>query len=183
MTIGGVNGSIFINPTYGGATSRRQITQLGYTLGMSLADLPFDNLTINTEYTRINPFVYGHHDPAQTYTSSSYLMGHWMGHNSDLLYDNVNYKILRGLKSELWLAHIRKGSDSYEEQYGNTQLDFLFGRRNTYKYFGINVKYDWLHDVKLEASYKSTAISREQEDSSANTKKFSEFSFGVFFGL
>lgn len=180
MTIGGINGSIFINPTYGGATSRRQRTQLGYTLGLSLADLPVDNLTINTEYTRINPFVYGHHDPAQTYTSSSYLMGHWMGHNSDLLYANINYKILRGLKTELWVAHIRKGSDSYEEQYGDTQPDFLFGRRNTYKYFGINVKYDWLHDVKLETSYKSTAISREQEDSS---NKFSEFNFGVYFGL
>lgn len=183
MTIGGINGSIFINPTYGGATSRRQRTQLGYTLGLSLADLPVDNLTINTEYTRINPFVYGHHDPAQTYTSSSYLMGHWMGHNSDLLYANINYKILRGLKTELWIAHIRKGSDSYEEQYGDTQPDFLFGRRNTYKYFGINVKYDWLHDVKLEANYKSTAISREQEDSSTNTNKFSEFNFGVYFGL
>ena len=47
LTIGGLNASLIINPTYGGATTRRQRTQLGYTLGLSVTDLPIDNLTLS----------------------------------------------------------------------------------------------------------------------------------------
>lgn len=183
MTIGGINGSLLINPTYGGATSRRQRTQLGFTLGMSVADIPIDNLTLDFEYTRINPFVYGHHDPAQTYTSSSYLMGHWMGHNSDLVYADLKYTILRGLRAELWGAYLRKGSNSYAEQYGPVQPDFLFGLRNNYKYFGFNLKYEWLHDLKFETHYKLTSRSIEQDDGSFEDFSISEMSLLVSYGL
>lgn len=183
MTIGGINGSIFINNSYGGATKRRERTQLGYTVGASITDLPFDNLNLNLEYTRINPFVYGHHDPAQTYRNSSYLMGHWMGHNADLFYSSINYRIFRGLQSTFWGAYIRKGSDDYSEQYASTQPPFLFGLRNTYKYFGIDVNYEFLHQLKIEAKFKSTAISSEQDDNSTKEKNFSEISLRLSYGF
>src|SRR4030066_327644 len=126
LTIAGINGSLYIIPNNVDFSNERKRTQLGYTLGLSVTDLPFENLTLTSEYTRINPFVYGHHDPAQTYTNSSYLMGHWMGHNSDLFYLDLKYRFMRGLEANLWGAYIRKGSSDYSDQYtDNFQPDFL----------------------------------------------------------
>ncbi|MBK9285104.1 MAG: hypothetical protein IPM51_12450 [Sphingobacteriaceae bacterium] len=183
LTIGGINGSLFINTSYGGATSKRQRTQLGYTLGSSVNDFPIDNLTFSTEYTRINPFVYGHHDPAQTYTNSSYLMGHWMGHNSDLIYVDLTYRFIRGLQANIWGAYIRKGSGDYSGQYKQPEPDFLFGLRNNYKYFGLNLKYELLHELNIESRFKSTNISSEQNDGSFNDKQIKEFSFSIYYGF
>ena len=70
--------------------------QVGFTFGASVTDFPLDNLTLTAEYTRINPFVYTHFLPAQTYQNASYNLGHWMGNNGDLLYGALNYQIHSG---------------------------------------------------------------------------------------
>ena len=184
LTIGGINGSLFINTTYGGATLRRQRTQLGFTVGLSVTDLPIDNLTFAAEYTRINPFVYGHHDSTQTYRNSSYLMGHWMGHNSDLIYLDLNYRFIRGLEANLWGAYIRKGSSDYSDQYtSNFQPHFLFGLRTNYNYYGLNLRYELLHELNFETRFKLTNISTEQTNGSFIDSQANEFSFSIYYGL
>jgi hypothetical protein len=184
LTIGGIQGPLSYNPEAGIGTERRSRTQLGFTLGLSVNDLPIDNLTLSTEYTRINPFVYGHHDPAQTYTNSTYLMGHWIGHNSDLFYLNVNYRFLRGLQANIWGTYIRKGSSDYSDQYtSNYQPEFLFGLRNDYKYFGVNLKYEILHEFYFETHFRLSKISNEQEDGSFINNSINEFSFAISYGL
>ncbi|OGU38658.1 MAG: hypothetical protein A2315_13215 [Ignavibacteria bacterium RIFOXYB2_FULL_35_12] len=183
LTIGGLNASLAINPTYGGATTRRQRTQLGFTLGLSVTDIPIDNLTLNGEYTKLYPFVYGHHDPAQTYRNSDYLMGHWMGHNSDLIYLDLNYRFLRGLEANLWGAYIRQGSQSYSRQYTQPEPDFLFGLRNNYNYFGLDLKYELIHELSFETSFKLTNISNEQKDGLFMNEQIREYSFLIHYGL
>jgi len=183
LTIGGINGSLFISTTYGGATQRRQRTQIGYTFGLSVTDLPIDNLTLSAEYTRINPFVYGHHDPAQTYTNSSYLMGHWMGHNSDLVYLDLKYRFIRGLEANLWGAYIRKGSSDYSKQYEQPEPHFLFGLRTNYTYYGLNLKYELLHELNFETRFKLTNLSTEQTNGSFFDNQIGEFSFSIYYGL
>ena len=183
LTIGGLNASLVINPTYGGATTRRQRTQLGYTLGLSVTDLPIDNLTLSAEYTKLYPFVYGHHDPGQTYKNSDYLMGHWMGHNSDLIYLDLNYRFIRGLEANFWGSYIRQGSQSYSRQYTQPEPQFLFGLRNNYKYFGFNLKYELLHELNFETRFKLTKISSEQTDGSFLSDKINEYSFSIYYGL
>ena len=184
LTIAGINGSLFIIPNNVDFSNERKRTQLGYTLGLSITDFPFENLTLTSEYTRINPFVYGHHDPAQTYTNSSYLMGHWMGHNSDLFYLDLKYRFMRGLEANLWGAYIRKGSSNYSNQYtDNFQPDFLFGLRNNYKYFGLNLKYELIHELNFETRFKLTKISSEQNDGSFFDDQLKEFSISVYYGL
>jgi hypothetical protein len=185
LTLSGISGTLFVDgqtirDAFGDRESR---TQLGYTVGLSATDLPLDNLTLTTEYTRINPFVYGHHDPAQTYTNSSYLMGHWMGQNSDLFYLELNYRFLRGLQATVWGEYIRKGSSDYSEQYGKHQPQFLFGLKNYYKYFGLNIKYELIHDLNFEAIFRSNAISSEQKSGSFQDNHINEFSFLLYYGL
>jgi hypothetical protein len=182
LTLGGAQGPLSDKPSdyY---SNERDRTQLGFTLGLSLTDLPINNLTVSTEYTRINPFVYGHHDTVQTYTSSGYLMGHWMGHNSDLFYMDIGYRFLRGLKADVWGAYIRKGSSDYSKQYEHPQPEFLFGLRTNYKYLGFNLKYELIHELFFETRYKMTETSSEQSDGSFIDDRINEFAFSIYYGL
>ena len=145
--------------------------------------MPVDNLTITTEYTRINPYVYGHHDPAQTYTSSSYLLGHWMGQNADLIYVEFNYRFLRGLQASIWGEYIRKGSSDYSGQYGDHQPPFLFGLKNYYTYLGLGAKYELIHDLNFEAKLRMNLVSNEQDGGSFEESQKNEFSIGAYYGL
>jgi hypothetical protein len=162
---------------------RRLRTQLGFTAGGSISDLPFNNLTFTVEYTRINPFVYGHHTPAQKYTNSSYLMGHWIGHNSDLLYLRLSYRILRGLQAAVWGEYIRKASEDYSGQYKEPQPEFLFGLKRTFTYAGFDLKYEMIHELNVQASVQFNKISEEQEAGNFIISKTREFSFSLFYGL
>lgn len=185
LTLRGISGTLFVDGetirnAFGDRESR---TQLGYTVGLSATSLPLDNLTLTTEYTRINPFVYGHHDPAQTYTNSSYLMGHWIGLNSDLVYLELNYRFLRGLQATVWGEYIRKGSSDYSEQYGEHQPEFLFGLKTYYRYFGLNIKYELIHDLNFEARFRSNVISSEQKSDTFQDSHINEFSFLLYYGL
>ncbi|MFN3695740.1 MAG: capsule assembly Wzi family protein, partial [Ignavibacterium sp.] len=96
----------------------KQRNQFGYSLGTSLTDLVFDNLTLTLEYTRIFPFVYEHYIQTTTYQNASYNLGHWMGSNGDLIYASINYRFLRGLQATLWTQYIRKGDK------GNAYLQY-----------------------------------------------------------
>jgi hypothetical protein len=185
LTLTGIHGTLFVD---GGTiqnafTDKGVRTQLGFTLGASVADIPFDDLTLTAEYTRINPFVYGHHDPAQTYTNSSYLMGHWMGQNSDLVYGSLNYRILRGLQLTAWGEYIRKGSSSYELQYADFQPEFLFGLKNYYKYFGVDLKYELAHELNFELRYKWSSISNEETAGSFMYDQQNEISVSAYYGF
>jgi len=166
-----------------GEYSRRLRTQLGFTIGGSISDLPLDNLTLTAEYTRINPFVYGHHTPAQTYTNSSYLMGHWIGHNSDLLYLKLNYRIIRGLQVGIWGEYIRKASEDYSGQYKMPQPEFLFGLKRSFRYTGFDLKYEIIHELNVSAKIQFNKVSEEQEAGSYTDTETREFSFSVFYGL
>ncbi len=185
LTLKGINGTLFVDPgTLGNSLEDSRLRpQMACTAGLSVADIPIDNLTLTTEYTRINPYVYGHHDPAQTYTSSSYLMGHWMGHNADLFYVNLNYRFIRGLQADLWGEYIRKGSSDYSGQYKSPQPKFLFGLMNYYKYFGLNLKYELVHDLNFEMRYKLSNISNEQTPGIFENTHIHEFAVSAYYGL
>jgi hypothetical protein len=185
LTLKGLNGTLFVDgQTIINSVNNKDLrTQLGYTLGLSSVDVPFDNLTFTAEYTRINPFVYGHHDPAQTYTNSSYLMGDWIGQNSDLLYLELNYRFLRGLQATAWGEYIRKGSNDYSGEYKSPQPSFLFGLKNYYKYIGLDFKYELIHELNFETRFRVNLESHEQNDGTFKDNQINEFSFLISYGL
>jgi hypothetical protein len=181
LTLRGISGTLIPdNPDVVFDNNRLQI---GYNAGVSLSDLPLDNLDITLEYTKIYPFVYGHHTPAETYTNSSYLMGHWMGHNSDMVHAELNYRFIRGLRMKLWGEYIRKGSPDYSGQYKHPQPEFLFGQKNYFKYFGADLKYELMHELNLEAGFRINSESHEQAADLFDESKVNAFSFSVYYGL
>jgi len=163
---------------------QQQRNQFGFTLGASVTDLPIDNLTLTAEYTRINPFVYSHYIPTQSYKSSSYLMGHWMGYNADLIYGSLNYRFIRGLQATLWAEYIRKGSAGViDQQYEQPQPPFLFGLRNNYTYWGFDIKYEIIHELFVRGKFKSSLVSSEQSDGTFVDNRNNEFSISMHYGL
>ncbi len=168
----------------GAFDSQKQRNQFGYTLGASVTDLPVNNLTFTIEYTRINPFVYSHYIPTQSYESSSYPMGHWMGYNSDLIYGSLNYRFTRGLQATLWTEHIRKGdSGVINQQYEQPQPPFLFGLKKTYTYWGMEIKYEMMSELFLHGKFQSSIISLEQNDNYLIENQINFFSISIYYGL
>lgn len=164
--------------------SYKQRNQVGFTLGSSVTDLPFDNLTLKLEYSKIYPYVYRHYIPTTTYESASYVLGHWMGNNSDQVYVSLKYRIVRGLEAFAWLRYIRKGeAGTADGQYLQPQPPFLFGLRTNYTYLGAQVKYEILHELFVRARYQFTKTSEQQEDLKFIDKSINEFHFAVYYGL
>ena len=159
--------------------------QLGFTLGGSITDLPFENLTAKIEYTKIYPSVYEHYIQTSDYKSSDYILGHWMGQNGDLIYASLNYRILRGLQATVWGQYIRKGDDvNIQQQYNaKPQPPFLFGLRKNYGYLGAEIKYEYTHELFAKLNFQTTNSSIQQEDLSFIDTTLNEFYFSVYYGL
>lgn len=165
-------------------SSEKQRNQLAFSIGASVVDLPVPNLQLTIEYTRTNPFVYRHYIPTQTYESNGYILGHWMGHNADQIYASLEYRIIRGLKTELWFRSIRKGGDGeVEMQYTRPSQEFLFGLDTKHTWWGFNLKYEIFHDMFAELDYQSRKSSKEQLDGSFIGTKTTEFTAALYYGL
>ena len=158
--------------------------QTGFTVGIETIDLPIENLTIGFEYTRINPFVYKNFIQTQTYENHSFLMGHWIGANADIVYGSINYRFLRGFQSTLWGYFIRKGSEgTVEQQYSLPQQDFLFGLKKYYAEIGLRLKYELLHDLFAQAGYVYSWKKIEEIKNNFVINHFDNFSFSLYYGL
>ena len=164
--------------------AEKQVYKFGFTLGSSVADLLVDNLKLTAEYTKIYPSVYTHFIQNQTYESSSYSMGHWIGHNADILYLAARYRIIRGLESKLWTQLIRKGGEGEIKQfYVTPQPEFLFGLNNYFNFFGLDLKYEIIHDLNISINYQYSKISKEEEDGLEISDSYSDLRFALYFGL
>lgn len=163
---------------------QKQRNQFGFTLGGSVTDLPVENLTFTSEFTKIYPFVYSHYIPTQTYESSSYVMGHWMGYNADLIYASLNYRFIRGLQTTLWGEYIRRGGRGVvDQQYLQPQPPFLFGLRNNYTYWGFDVKYEITHELFVRGKFQSSLVSSEQSNGSFIDTRTNQFFASVYYGI
>jgi hypothetical protein len=165
--------------------SIKQRNQLGFTFGGSITDLPIENLTAKIEYTKIYPFVYQHYIQTSDYKSANYILGHWMGHNADLVYASLNYRFLPGFQATAWGQYIRKGEDGNVEQQYNIQPQppFLFGLRKNYGYLGAEIKYEYTHELFAKLNFQTTNSSIQQEDLSFIDTTLNEFYFSVYYGL
>ncbi|MDP2363496.1 MAG: hypothetical protein Q8M94_06965, partial [Ignavibacteria bacterium] len=114
-----------------------------------------------------------------------YSLGHWMGHNADLIYASLNYRVLRGLQATVFGQYLRKGGDGIVQQQYNIQPQppFLFGLRKNYSYLGAEIKYEYTHELFAKLNFQTTNSSIQQEDLSFVDKRLNEFYFSVYYGL
>jgi hypothetical protein len=136
--------------------------QLGFNVGASVTDVFIPELTLNAEYTRVNPFVYNNLIPSQTYTNSGYYLGDWMGNNFDRIILSAKYTPVAKLKCILRYQYIRKGGPgTLDQQYNqgyNTPsylTPFLFDYQYSQQEIFINFSYQWIHNLYLNAYFSS----------------------------
>ena len=157
---------------------------MGYTIGADVINpiIPESELVI--EYTKIDPYVYFHSDDAQFYTNYDYQLGHWIGSNSDQIYLAFTKHIIRGLKVKGWFTYIRRGSrENPEEPRYQDKHTFLWGLRSNFTSWGINVRYEILHDVFASAAYRSLFSNEEQTEDLIVENNNSEFVFMLNYGF
>jgi hypothetical protein len=161
-----------------------QRNQIGFTLGGSITDLPFENTTFTIEYTKIYPFVYNNYNQAETFQNSGYLMGDWIGDNADLIYGAINYRLIRGLQATIWGQYIRKGAEETAEQdQVQPQPPFLFGLRTDYTYFGLTAKYEITHELFAALQYQTTNVSTQQSKPSFPVGRLNEYFVSLYYGI
>jgi hypothetical protein len=157
--------------------------QIGFNFGASITDLILPYLTIGTEYTRINPFVYQNLIPSQTYTNQNYLMGDWIGQNADRLTAWVKYNPMPRLSTKIRLDYIRKGEDgSLENQYyAEPQPGFLSNKVENQKQLLVEFGYEMFNNLNIRATYlKQSGIIRPNLQTAAVPN---EVRFGVSYGF
>jgi hypothetical protein len=155
--------------------------QLGVTIGGSVTDVLLPYLTLGLEYTRIQPFVYRNLLPMQNYTSHDFVLGDWMGSNSDRLIYTLKYTPIAKLKCLVRYQSTRKGGDgTLGQQYSEPQPAFLFDPQNRQKEMLFQFSYEWLNNLSFNAFYSSLST----DNLVTGTKStYSTTSIGFTYGL
>ena len=161
----------------------RNLSAVGFTLGISMVDPIIKNSELNFEYTRLNPFVYMNSNDAQLYTSHNYQLGHWIGSNADQFYAEYNQSFLRGLKLKIFGEYIRKGQRELpEEQYKLPYPSFLYGNQIRMTNLGFKLRYDFFHNLFSELSFAYSNTSDEEIGRIPTYQLGKKYSFGVSLG-
>lgn len=159
--------------------------QLGYTVGGSVTDLFVPYLTMGTEYTRVNPFVYTNLLAAQNYTQYDRSMGDWMGNNFDRFLVYGKYNPLPKLNIYMRYQSIRKGgAGTVAEQYlAEPQPPFLFNLQTKRKDFFLQFKYEWINHFYLLGSYESIQYTYKNENVHPDIQSGQTIQLGISYGI
>jgi hypothetical protein len=154
--------------------------QLGFNLGFNKTDIIIPYLTIGGEYARINPFVYSNLIPTQTYKNYDTYLGDWMGNNFDRILVYLKYTPIAKLKIYARLQKVRKGGAGtiYEQYEKQPQPSFLNNYIKTRKDIFIQLRYELINNLYLNASFESI-----ENKFVSYSNKDKTFQLGISFGL
>jgi len=162
--------------------SAKSRNQLGFNLGGSITDIPgLPYVTLNAEYTRINPFVYQNLLPAQFYNNNGYVMGDWMGSNSDRLIGEIKYTPIPRLRLSVRHEMVRKGGEnSIEQQYfAQPQPKFLNNLQFKQQQTMGRVVYEWKQNLYFHAMAERRKIERFTGAFNSSTQYFINAGFAL----
>ncbi len=155
-----------------------------YSFGAFVSGLGFDNLDLQLEYTRINPFAYQHSDDAQTYASYGYQLGHWIGSNADQLFTRLVYFPFSRSIVRAEFEYTRKGDfvDISEPIYQDHQT-FLYGGKSYYFSTGLSFSYEILNNLFYEFSVTNSNAWGANNLLDVEDYKFTEMRTAVRYGF
>jgi len=160
----------------------KQRNQLGYAFGFQTYDVLLNNLELNVEYTRTNPWTYTHKFPAVQFTNNGYVMGNWMGQNADNLFADLSYRPIRSLVIGGTFEIYRKGGQKdIGFQYVIPSQRFLYGPLHEERSYGAYARYQFVRDGFLDARVTSRSTSDEVLRLRGDKKM--EFSVSARYGL
>lgn len=128
------------------------------TLGGKTANPFWSDSYLTLEYTAIKPYNYMNGDPAQTYFSTGYQLGHWIGSNAVQLYFIYEQYLSQPFKFELEYQLVKKGSKENLTDYYNrvtSTYPLLSGNVSSYSQLGIKLSYNPYNDLYFTAEYSN----------------------------
>jgi len=156
------------------------------TLGSKFTNPFWSDSYLTIEYTAIKPYSYMNGDPAQTYFSSGYQLGHWIGSNSVQYYFLFEQYLARPLKIEAMFQLIKKGSKEDINDYYNrvtSTYPLLSGDVSTYSELGLRLSYNPLNDLYFNISYQNVMRSDGRFYSQYGLSEDSGFSVALLYGF
>lgn len=179
-----IDASIFIDELSFGGGTEDYPAAVAYSVGFSSYDFLFDNLGFQIEYSRINPAVYTHSDPAQVYSNRNYLMGHWIGGNGDQVYMSLSYKPIPLLYIKTSYEYTRRGAfdDITESRYQADHV-FLYGDKSYYAVFSFYMGYELLNNLFIETEVVISNSWGENNVINVSDYKYQEATLGFRYGL
>lgn len=157
---------------------------LGYSFGFTKYDLLFNNFDVQLEYVRIDPFVYGHGDPAQTYANRKYFMGHWIGSNSDLI--NLSMRFIPMLNTVISASayYIRKGDfDDINQPRYQPEQTFLYGEKSYYLIYKLGVSKEIFNNIFIYSNLMFSNAWGKNNLIKTTDYKYTEFEMGAKIGF
>jgi hypothetical protein len=182
-----IYGSIFIDElSIEKVFDGENLSSIGYTVGAQFTDLLISNSSLVVEYSKLQPFVYTNSDDAQTYSSHTYQLGHWIGSNADMIYSSYNQNIMRGLSMKLSAYYFRKGqTEDPGQQYQLPYPPTLYGERRDD--FNLTFACTWqpIHNLYLKGFYEYSDISDQESGRTPSFKMgaHNNFGFATYYGL
>ena len=156
------------------------------TIGGRFTNPWWNDSYITLEYTAIKPYAYMNGDPAQTYYSSGYQLGHWIGSNAVQYYFLLEQYLTRAVKLEMQYQLVKKGSKENINDYYNrvtSTYPLLAGTVSTYSELGLRASYNPYNDLYFNVSYSNVFSADGRFDSEFNLKKGASFSASVNYGF
>ncbi len=131
----------FMTPEYNNFTSLKS--------GFQLTGFPFQNLSLQAEYTITMPMAYDHFIPSTTFASNDYTLGHYMRENSQELYVALSFHPLRGVMINASYTFAQHGDDVpyvYNAGYAVDQVPFLKNITWQNNSFELSARYEFVNN-------------------------------------
>lgn len=142
---------------------------------------PIKNVTLFSEYLRLNNYVYTHRNPNNRFLYHGQPFGHWLGMDGDLMAVGLKYKLSSTDQLNAQFHSIRKGEGDYTDKW-----NYLEG--NEYKFLSgvieytqqISLDYDFkLRDNVMVELGSNIGISQNSDHIQGNKKAFLDFQVGL----
>lgn len=147
--------------------------KFGLQTGLFWVDpLGVQDVDIQAEFVRLEPFVYSHNFDINTYEHYAYLLGHSLGPNADLWHVRVTHRLWTGMTLSVLFERERQGENPVDVDGtvinvgGNAQLgrrptdvperNFLAGDVETLTRWGVQVRWEPIRNWAVRAMYRRT---------------------------
>lgn len=178
--------TLFIDElTIEGLLDGKDRSAIGYTLGTKFVDPFISNSSITIEFTKLQPFVYMNSDPVEQYASHHYQLGHWIGSNGYNCYSCYYQKVFRGLSFSIEGQLVKKGQKELHDQQYSVTPPTLYGAKYYEKTLGIEISYEYIHEMSIKLSCEFSDISDEDPIRTSIYKLGKQTNLGVsiYYGL
>ncbi len=129
----------------------------GVLAGAFIVD-PFGlkNTDVRLEAVRIQPFVYSHRTPINTFSNYDNTMGHWLGPDADDWYIEFGHQPHRNVRWSVSFEQRRRAANDIQEgsRPADGRIKFLDGVVERTRHYGLAAEWQPWRDIVFAASYQ-----------------------------